>query len=586
MCRNFSHRGGAKMFSRAGVEYEPKLTTLVRITTLPRRPVSASCLLSKACRRRVTRRFLTTTMTEVIHPHGLKPICLFNSWEDSLSALEKSAQEYLAACERLFNSPGYPSNLPNQSSYMSVEVISRRAHEAAPRIRSIMGQFTHAQSLVHEQRNCSISLVPLRILPDDILRSIFIYGNEDYFDQFKVYLTNTRFGFSGVRRPPGKDVSFASLVSQVCRHWRSLALSTGVLWRYIDLGHSTPIEKVETWIKRSQGCSLHFFSNGSGNAPFDYARPHFARCTELHSKGSAQDILAALPMFREVKTLQKLSLQLRYIPSHDPVLQDLRATMQRLSGVRRLYLFGVSPPSDSTFLSRLSELTLVYPYHPSSGTSLLDLLSSCEQLVVLKIGYLFQDVPGRAQPFRMPRLRQLSIKHTRLDQVVSVLSHFDAPLLHMLKIHPDKSRVGSVARGPAHIVGELCSILQRSMSRTVKHADFRWHLDPELLHNIFLNLPSVESLTCVLGEHVVALIPDPKTGNILPCPLLRNLTVHECDQRHIPHIKDVIQSRTIPDTIPAVSTIKHLKVTQFTDRSRLGLQDGEWIRQRVIYDGP
>src|ERR1700761_2885163 len=45
-------------------------------------------------------------------------------------------------------------------------------------------------------------------------------------------------------------------ISHVCRHWRTVAIKTPMLWTSIDFSDGPPFEKSKTWIERSKDCDI------------------------------------------------------------------------------------------------------------------------------------------------------------------------------------------------------------------------------------------------------------------------------------------------------------------------------------------
>lgn len=96
---------------------------------------------------------------------------------------------------------------------------------------------------------------PVRVLPDDILLSIFLFCAPKWDDCVMRCWDCGQAGF-------GEDSLFDDhwAVAQVCRRWRAVSLSYGPLWSYIilpcDFGSPTKLAATEALLARSKGVEL------------------------------------------------------------------------------------------------------------------------------------------------------------------------------------------------------------------------------------------------------------------------------------------------------------------------------------------
>ncbi|KAK6991787.1 F-box domain-containing protein [Favolaschia claudopus] len=111
--------------------------------------------------------------------------------------------------------------------------------------------------------------------------------------------------------PPlrGKNCAPVSL-TQICRKWREIALSTPRLWRAILLSYNTgrPLKKqisnIKLWVERSRSCPLSItFSGGNATHLLASIAPHRSRWEHLDLDISPHDLAAIkgdMPLLRHL----------------------------------------------------------------------------------------------------------------------------------------------------------------------------------------------------------------------------------------------------------------------------------------------
>jgi hypothetical protein len=83
-------------------------------------------------------------------------------------------------------------------------------------------------------------------------------------------------------------LSSPTLLAQVCRHWRAVALDTPSLWRAIkvDIRYRPSLDArlivLKTWLSRSKNCSLSLSLEKSYSPRF-HELPHFTDTIRAHS---------------------------------------------------------------------------------------------------------------------------------------------------------------------------------------------------------------------------------------------------------------------------------------------------------------
>ncbi|KDQ15667.1 hypothetical protein BOTBODRAFT_173747 [Botryobasidium botryosum FD-172 SS1] len=531
------------------------------------------------------------TDASFVQPHGFKPKHQVAHWKSCHVALVHAMKEYLFACEELFDTPGHPQNVANLEDYVSVQAVSQSAEEVFPDIDDVLDGLIEARWLIRVQRNCSITAVPIRRLPDELLRYIFFLGNENHFAFTSS--DSTTHPLAPVETM-SDSISFSVLVSHVCHHWRSVALSSAMLWRHIGIHSASSIKRTRVLLDRSQGCKLFIRVDG-GHEILEFIKPHLQRCFDLDigltnmTRIQELIILAALSSFRGMPGVRNLTLRLpRVTPSHKlKTLRQIGYMMHSLRGINVLRLYGPLPSSNFYFLQRLTELTLVSPW--MAVTAVETILSSCPKLEVLKLGeskdsWRFPSVGKHdSKPFRLPCLRHLSIKRTSLQNAAAVLANVDAPLLHTLQIHtpPWKSRHYNGDNEYGTVVQLSDLFLQSTFSLTIKELELSWVLDNRLLQRLLVSLPNVETLTLISSSSVVVLGPIPKAGGVdFVCPRLTSLTVFDFrDTLYLRDIQSVVQSRLVAEADVAAS----IECLAIMWGDLIGEQDEVWFRKKLVY---
>ncbi|KDQ15726.1 hypothetical protein BOTBODRAFT_286400 [Botryobasidium botryosum FD-172 SS1] len=353
------------------------------------------------------------------HTHTL------SQWELRLESLKSAVEEFTRACKDL-SELSSPTETNTARDFVSLDVISRRTRDKAPQIEEITSQLLGAQSLIRALGYYSTTSTPISRLPETVLRTIFILGTAEDLAE---YLTLGHDTEKETFLP-----NFATTASHVCRHWRSVALSTSVLWRHIEIrpqNHS--IERAKLWIARSQACdSLQLILIlPSDPLLLDFVRPYLARCSDLWAIGYADDLASVLAQYEETRGLRKITFhQLIPVRPHS----DGIMAMCGLLHVQALSMLNTFPPVDRKFLGRLKELHLDSP-DDKRMKYFTTVLSFCSQLEILKLSYCIVRGASQRDPILMPSLKELSITLDAPSEFPPLLSLFDAPHLHTLELH-------------------------------------------------------------------------------------------------------------------------------------------------------
>jgi hypothetical protein len=94
----------------------------------------------------------------------------------------------------------------------------------------------HELQAVHAEYALLVNkTAPISAFPNEVLAAVFEAGH---------------------RLLPESQIPFRLLVSQVCRHWRQVALGSSILWTRVDAVSTTPLELVAEYLQRSKAHGL------------------------------------------------------------------------------------------------------------------------------------------------------------------------------------------------------------------------------------------------------------------------------------------------------------------------------------------
>lgn len=159
---------------------------------------------------------------------------------------------------------------------------------------------------LHEKFAQSLSIV--RHIPDDILHNIFLHGSRiGVMESLEIDDVSA---YTAAMSCHNHSVTTAT---EVCRHWRAVALSSTAMWSYLDLSWRT--HKFSLWISRSGIQPLTLFSSKSSSSKnIAIALEHTHRWRQLqlnlkHKNGRA--VFRKWSLFdsdRSYSALQRLSI--------------------------------------------------------------------------------------------------------------------------------------------------------------------------------------------------------------------------------------------------------------------------------------
>ncbi|KAF8150408.1 hypothetical protein K438DRAFT_441211 [Mycena galopus ATCC 62051] len=281
---------------------------------------------------------------------------------------------------------------------------------------------------------------PVLTLPNEITAEIFIH----FLPPYPNY-------------PPFTGLDSPTLLTQICRQWREIALDTPTLWRAMSLSDpSIPFKRkaylFDTWLSRSRCCplSIHFDK-------YDVEDPH------------AIEILSAVVPHRTRWECLHLSLS----PSHMlfmegpmPLLCRLDLTLDNGSNdgtisfrdaplLRSITLRAATPLKIAFPPQQITSLTL-YRIYRSEYAVILQQTSNlvhCELGVVLNYGTGSSDPPPE-HAIELPHLESLALRNYDAPDTTGLLDDFLVTALQSLGID-------ELFLGPAPI-DELASFISKS----------------------------------------------------------------------------------------------------------------------------
>ncbi|KAF8150409.1 hypothetical protein K438DRAFT_1988562 [Mycena galopus ATCC 62051] len=260
---------------------------------------------------------------------------------------------------------------------------------------------------------------PVLTLPNEITAEIFTHFLPIYPDYPQL---------TGLYSP--------TLLTQICREWREIALETPILWQAMSLSDlSIPFERrahlLDMWLSRSRCCPLSI---------------HFNK-DDIDDEPHTSEILATVVSHRTRWEYLNLTLS----PSHIAIIQgpmpllrhlyltvphDLNAiaTFSSAPLLRSITLRATTPLKLAFPLGQLTSLTLNWIYR-SEYAAILQQTSNlihCELYVEFDRDGSSDLPPGHA--IDLPRLESLALRNYDAPDTTGLLDDFLVPALQSLRI--------------------------------------------------------------------------------------------------------------------------------------------------------
>ena len=249
----------------------------------------------------------------------------------------------------------------------------------------------------------------------------------------------------------------------VCRHWRSVGISSPSLWRRVSITRN--LESLQYRISRTMGCTIDVFLSGErkvNDSAMSLLIPLAHRIRSIETTdGFHFGILpsikplfqVALPALESVKVIPgpEAILDLEYEESSAWV--DLGLSEKLHPRIRRLEIHLIVIPSHPAFFSSLRQMIINFEdvdihteHHPLLPQDIINALAHAPYLETLEVcGCDFSwhyppgpTVPATLEPapltqYRLPRLRRLVLKCPYLF-AAEVLRVIDAPALTVFHV--------------------------------------------------------------------------------------------------------------------------------------------------------
>ncbi|KAJ7633374.1 hypothetical protein DFH06DRAFT_1437942 [Mycena polygramma] len=229
------------------------------------------------------------------------------------------------------------------------------------------------------------------------------------------------------RCPPLRGTSSPTLLTQICREWREIALATPALWRAIRLSlpgiedrktSNDQFEMSEVWLARSRFSPLSFriHETGMQMETFRTLAPHCARVEHLDLRlyRSRSSIEGPMPL-----------LHLDYTPARD-VFVCPEAPLLRTAVLNERASAHVALP-----WSQLTSLTVKGAFPEECET----ILRRTPNLVHCELWFAYDAENGTFPELPLLRLESLIMNHWEDDEpTTGFLGVFIAPALHFLQI--------------------------------------------------------------------------------------------------------------------------------------------------------
>ena len=215
----------------------------------------------------------------------------------------------------------------------------------------------------------------------------------------------------------------------VCRHWRSIFLSTTVFWQKIDL--QRPVEWTILCLTRSVEASLDVSTRNHIVYPLEVLHHHARRFRTLRLDIPRLEM--ALPsLFRTPMPL----LEDLHLDIESETKPDIQLTSQRLPHLRVLTLRGTRTPQNTSLFAQLRVISLSQCSFNSSFDAFLDTLAASVRLEELALRatlsypsdeWVHDDSLPRRPPISLPHLRKFTIAKHEIVRTSCFLAHLCIP---------------------------------------------------------------------------------------------------------------------------------------------------------------
>ena len=251
-------------------------------------------------------------------------------------------------------------------------------------------------------------------------------------------------------------------ITQVCRHWRKVAIALPMLWT--SLYPSMSVRDVARSLRRSNGLPLDFTISGvQGTAGhWEHFHEHIGRCRRIAIKDIPPEWIADLQPWLDNPAPLLEELVLSAVPSQSPISSDLDLTFfdQTTPKLFKVRLDTIILPRSSFHLFlNITHLEFSFGHGPKIGCQIpshryiLDLLSCAPLLqdaLIERYGTeplpYFRTYPADYKPTRVKLdwLKRLCVQGMAPIEL-GWMEHIDVPVSCCIKIGIDLSRHQNLA---------------------------------------------------------------------------------------------------------------------------------------------
>jgi hypothetical protein len=303
---------------------------------------------------------------------------IVETWQSSVDNAVEQGDNYGEACRRLVDRL-HELDPPSSDS----QKFYSRLDRSLPTLATLESKMKLASATLRSLKSVAALKGPVRYLPTNVIRRIFVIGST-----------------APLNRPPMLSAlsHFSLLVSQVCCHWRAVALQLPSMWSYLYFGSTqSQLRSTKLFIGRSGKSPLHVFFRSPSRGAFWPALKSHARWSSVYiSIDDYKDYDIVEELLRKVQKLPRNNL-LGTLVMHrtgdvDAREHDPTRFLKYIARFRTLDLSSIGAEWYPAVLPKLIVLRLNgYHFYPNA---LLRALRSCPLLEELSLyggGYGSED---------------------------------------------------------------------------------------------------------------------------------------------------------------------------------------------------
>lgn len=198
-------------------------------------------------------------------------------WKFARVQLADAAQAFLDTCLAL---DAVASGLSDDTR--AREKLILEVHADSHLVKAVENTVARSHAILNRLSNMSAALVPIHILPAEILGRVFFFASS--------------YSFCYMRRSYEPSHTLASIPA-VCTHWRQIALGMRSLWSHIDLNLSSysshfdfppSLGRAKLWAKRADSAPIHLHIARNSYTPpkfisgvFSWLAPYLSTLSSL-----------------------------------------------------------------------------------------------------------------------------------------------------------------------------------------------------------------------------------------------------------------------------------------------------------------